>query len=248
MDKSVQITLIIVGAVLALALIGGFLFMNVIPTGNTVSAQGMSVVKATPDIVTVYFNVQTNGTTASEAKDKNAEIVDDAITELVKLGLERKDIVTENFNVYPDYSYDYRTGAQTSRGYIATHSIKVELASSDFDKVGGVIDAGVDAGALISYINFELSLEEQNKLKAEALKLAGEDARLKAEATAEGLDKSLGRLVSVSSSNFDYYPWQIYRNADMMSSGVAEAKVATTSIQPGQQEVTASINVVYKIK
>lgn len=244
MDNSIKITLIVVSAVVVLVLIGIFAFMQIMP-GNTISAQGASQIKATPDLVTVYFSVQTRGATASEAKDKNSEIVDNAITNLIKIGIERKDIVTENFNVYPEY--DYSSSSQRIKDYQTTHSIKIELSTSNTNKIGEVIDAGVDAGSLVSYINFELSQEKQNQYKAEALKLASEDARIKAESTASGLGKTLGRLVSVSSSNFDYYPWPIYRN-DAMMVGASEAKSATTSIQPGKQDITASVSVVYKIR
>ena len=77
MDKSVQITLIIVLGVL---LLGGMGFMYVNsknPTsGNTVSATGQSTIKAMPDLVTVYFNIESTAATSKEANDKNAKIVE----------------------------------------------------------------------------------------------------------------------------------------------------------------------------
>ena len=101
---------------------------------------------------------------------------------------------------------------------------------------------------MLSYINFELSTQKQNEYKAQALEMAGQDARTKAQAIASGLDKRLGKLVSVSTSDFSYQPWNIYSaRADYSSGDVAEAKLAATNIQPGSQEVNARINVVYKI-
>jgi len=246
MDKSVQITLIIVAAFIVVVLIGVYSFFQIIPsTVNTINAQGMSQVKATPDIVTVYFSVESIGNTTKEATDKNSEIVDNVLTNLVKLGFERKDIVTENFNVYPEY--DWKNNQQTLKDYKATHNIKVEMPTLETGKIGDAIDAGVNAGALISYINFELTVAKQNEYKALALKQAGEDARIKADSVAAGLGKKVGKLVSVSVSDFNYYPWPIYRN-DMMVSGGAEAKQATTSIQPGQQDVNANVQVVFSLK
>jgi len=246
MDKSVQITLIIVIAIIAVVLIGVYSFFQIIPsTRNTINVQGMSQVKATPDIVTVYFSVESSGNTTKEATDKNSEIVDNVLTNLVKLGFERKDIVTENFNVYPEY--DWKNNQQTLKDYKATHNIKVEMSTSETGKIGDAIDAGVNAGALISYINFELTVAKQNEYKALALKQAGEDARIKADSVASGLGKKVDKLVSVSVSDFNYYPWAVYRN-DMMVSGSAEAKMATTSIQPGQQDVNANIQAVFSLK
>ena len=243
MEKSVQITAIIVGAIVLLALIGIFVFYDL--KGSTITTTGTAEIKAVPDLITIYFNVQTTNLTAKDAKDANSEIVDNIITVLVKEGFERKDITTENYNIYPDYTWE--NNKQNFIGYKATQTLKVQLSAENKDKAGEVIDAGVDAGALLSYINFELTQESQNRYKAEALKLASEDAKLKAESIASGVGKTIGSLVSISDSTFDYNPWPIY----MESAGVADiaaAKTATTNIQPGEQTISAQVSAVFKIK
>lgn len=244
MEKSVKITLIIVSAIIVLALIGVFIFYNQ-KTGTSVTANGQAEIKANPDIVTVYFNVQTKGKDAKEAKDKNAEIVDNVITALLKKGFERKDIQTENFNIYPEY--DWSSGKQVEKGYTAYHSIRVEMPTSKTDKIGDVIDAGVDNGALVSYINFELSLEKQNEYKASALKKATENAKIQADSIASGLGKKVGKVISVSTNDFGYYPWRAYDNS-AGGAGVAEVKEAATSIQPSEQTINANVQVVFEIK
>ncbi|MDP2628292.1 MAG: SIMPL domain-containing protein [Nanoarchaeota archaeon] len=240
-SNSVLITLIIVVGIIFVSYIG---INSVNPTSNTVTGQGTATINVVPDLVAVYFAVQTNGDTSQEATDENSEIVDNLITELLKQGFSREDIETTGFNVYPDYSWN--NGVQKLNGYSATHNVRVKLSASETGKIGNVIDAGVGAGAGISYINFELSQEKQNEYKAEALKLAAEDAKLKAEAIAEGLGKDLGKLVSTSSSDFDYYPWMLYESAGAMDA--SEAKAATTNIQPGEQEISARVTAVFKLK
>ncbi len=246
MEKSVQITGIIVLGVVIVSLLGYTAFSSLVPsTSNTISANGEAQVEIVPDLVGVYFNVQTKGTTSQEATDSNAEIVDALIVNLVKQGFERKQIQTQNFNVYPSYTYVNRN--RVSDGYQATHAIKVELSTEDATKIGIVIDAGVDAGAGISYINFELSPEKQKEAKAEAIKLAAEDAKIRAESIAEGLGKHLGSLVSTSDSNFNYNPWRLYESMDA-NGGAAEAKAATTNIQPGDQTIYANVRAVFRIR
>ena len=246
MEKSVKITLIISAVILILALIGVFITLKFAPVTNTVTANGMASIKVAPDLVTVYFNIETNGTTASEAKDKNSEISNKFNAAIVKLGFDESIIQTQGYNIYP--WQEWINGKMVDKGYKASNQLKIELSSEDISKAGDVIDAGVDAGALISYINFELSQEKQNEYKAQALKQAGEDARTKAEATAMGLGKTLGKLVSVSTSEFNYYPWSVYSNmGGIMATEVADAKRAT-SITPGNQEVSAQINTVWALK
>lgn len=245
LEQGTQIALIVVSAIVVLTLIGTYIFFQVNPsTANTVTINGIGDIKATPDLVTVYFTVQTNGTTAEDAKDQNSVIVDNVITALVKQGFERKDITTDSFSIYQDYSWN--GNKQIPLGYKATHNIKVELSSAQTDKIGSVIDAGVDAGASINYINFELSQAKQNELKAQALTQATQDARTKADAIASGLGKTIGKIVSVSSNEFNYRPYPLY--SAMAGSTAEDAKVATTNIQPGQQDVSATVTVVYALR
>jgi len=245
METSVKITSIIVGAILVVALVAGLIYWNVNAPKNTLEVSGQSVVKAMPDIVSVYFSVETLGADAQTAKDNNSAIVDKVIVNLLKIGLERKDIVTENFNIYEDFVWE--NNRQRSRGFKAVHSLKVQLASDKMDKVGDVIDAGVDGGARISYINFELSQEKENEYKALAFKNAAEDARIKAESIATGLGKSIAKdPVSVSVQEFGYMPWRVFGQEGVMVSA-AEAKSAATSIQPGERDVSGNVVVVFKL-
>lgn len=243
MQKSVQITSIIVAGIVLVALIG-FMFFNSTVPQNTINVQGYSEISALPDLVAVYFNVETKGITSSEATNKNSEIVDNLIANLVSEGLDKKEIQTQNFNVYPEY--DYVGGTRKEKGYVATHSLRVEMPSEESSKIGKVIDAGVNAGAGISYINFELSSENQNKYKAEAMKLAAQDATTKANSVAEGFGKKAGKLVSVSVSEWGYYPWNVYSGSGKSEDAVM-AREASTSIQPSEQTITATVSAVFKI-
>lgn len=244
MEKSVQITLIIVVAVIILAGIGIYLFMSN-STSNTISVNGQGIEKVTPDLITVYFNVDTKGTTSKEADDKNSLIVNKLKDAIVALGFGEDELKTQNYNIYPDYDYN----TQKITGYRATHSLKIEFSTSEQSKIGDVIDAGANAGAGISYINFELSPSLEQQYKTKAIKTASDDARVKAEAIAQGFNKRLGRLVSVSLDQYNYYPTRLY---DSSSSGTApsaeSAKVAVQSITPSEQDVTASVTAVYKLR
>jgi len=245
METSVKITFIIVGAILAVALIAGAIYWNVNAPGNNLEVLGQATVKAAPDLVSVYFNVETSGATAQEAKDSNSEIVESVTDNIIKMGLVREDLTTENFNIYEDFVWE--NGRQRSKGFKASHSLKVQLLADKISKVGEVIDAGVDGGARISYINFELSQEKENEYKALAYKNAAEDARIKAESIAAGLGKSVDKdPVSVSVQEFGYRPWPIYASAGM-ESDVAGAKAAVTSIEPGEKDVSGQVSVVFRL-
>ena len=108
MDKSVQKTWIIVGGILV-ALLLVFAFVNNFANPRTISSTGTSTIEVLPDFVVVYFSIDTKGTTANEASNKNSKIVDDMKAALLLEGITEKEIKTINFNVYPNY--DYRSGS-----------------------------------------------------------------------------------------------------------------------------------------
>lgn len=245
MEKAVKITLIISVAVL-LIVFGGITYVKSIlaPVSNTVSAIGESKIKVVPDVTSVYFFVETKDKSAETTKNNNNVIYNKITSALLISGIDEKDISTEQFSVNENFEWD---GTQSVKnGFIAQHYAKVNL--KDVDKAGKVIDAVVDNEGRINYINFELSQEKQNSYKTDALKLASEDARKKAESIANGLGKSLGSLVSVQTDEFNYNPWPIFAARDSGIMKKAVVKEAVSNINPSEKDVTARVVVVYKIK
>lgn len=249
MDKennAIFITAIISAVVLIVAVVGITTFKQTSSPDyeDTVNVEGIATIKSMPDLVGVYFTIETKAETAQEAKNANSEILNKLISDLTSSeGFEREDIATENFNVFENYNW--KDGERENDGFKATHQVSVKVNATDSARIGRVVDIGVDAGAGISYINYELSQESQNKYKAEAMKLAAKDARVKADSVALGFEKKLGDLVSVQVSDFNYYPWRAY--GGMMDEG-ASLKSAVSNIQPSEQEVTARISATFKLK
>jgi len=242
-DNSVKITgIVVVGVLLVVWMLMGLI--SSFSPYETIKVDGVSSVSVVPDEVAVYLSVETLEDSADLAKDANAEIVADVKAALIDVGFSREDFETRNFNIYEQF--DWNNDERESIGFRATHSIVVRMSSDDESMIGAAIDAGVDNGALLSSVNFELSQSLENEYKAKALKAAAEDAKIKGEAVAEGLGMGLGKVVSTSSSNFNYGTWKVY-DLSVESQAVGGAGVAT-NIQVGEQEVSASISVTYKIK
>ena len=244
-NQAIAITSIISAVVLVIALVS--LFTGGASANNSVTVEGISTIDATPDLMTVYYNIETKGDTSAEAKNANEVIYNKLVVQLAIEGFVSSELKTQYYNIYPNYIWNENEG-QTQDGYIASHSLKLELSSEEFDKISDIIDAGVNAGAGVSSINFELSQELQNQYKAEALELASQDAKVKAEAVASGFNKQVGRLISVQVSDFGYYPWNIYAAEDSSVAGSEGAKAATASITPGEQEITARVTATYKLR
>lgn len=246
-NHAIVITSIIAGAVIVVALLAMFVFVPMFSTSNTMTVDGTSTIQVMPDLVAVYFNIQTNGTTSSAANDANNIIYNQLKSTLLAMGFNDSEIGTDSYSIYPNVIYN-NNGISTNNGSIATHSVKLEFSANDTDKLSAVIDAGANAGAGISTIDFELSPALQNQYKAQALQLASQDAKTKADAVAAGFGKSTGVLVSVSVSNFNYMPLGIYAASGsspaMDNSG---AKQATMNLAPTTQDVTADVSATYRL-
>ncbi len=252
-NNAIIITSIIAGVVLIIALLALNTFNSVVPSSkNSVTVQGTSTIKAMPDLVSVYITIQTNGSTSAEATTENTKIYDNLVEELILAGFEEQDLKTESFSVYENSYWDSKDQRSKKDGYIANHYLKVELESEDMNKVSKVVDAAVKAEAGISYINFELSRSSQNEYKAQALKQASEDAMIKADSIASGFNKEVGKLISVQTSDFGYYPWNVYSARSVggayMEEDAVMAKEAAMSIQPGEEEIYASVTATFQIK
>ncbi len=172
---------------------------------NTISATGTAETKVMPDEASVYLSIETLKDTADASKNENSLISDRVMSSLNEIGIRDKEIETLNYNIYPEY--DWSNNQQKLKGYKATNSLKIK--TKDFDLLGKIIDAGVNAGAnRVESIQFELSTEREASAKKDALESASRDAKEKAEAIASGLNIRLGKIVSVSAQ--DYY-YQQYR-------------------------------------
>ena len=239
-------TIIVVLALLLIVAGGLFLKGNLgfVEKGEktTITTQGQSEITTNSDFVSVYILIETLNNSAQVAKDENARISDDILTGLIKLGLERKDIETVNYNIYE--SYKWEGNQQKKEGFKVSNSLKLKI--KDNNLIGRAVDVVIDNKGLVQNINFEISKETENTLKKEALTKAAQDAREKAEALAEGSRAKLGKLVELSTEDFFYNPYPIYARAEADDVNVLEK--AVTNIQPRELTVTGNVKAVYEIR
>lgn len=238
MDNKIWIGIVVV----AIVLVAGYLVYG---SGPTVSAQGYASIKVVPDEVTVNVNVETHNKTLKDAQEVNKQISDALLFELVKIGYDKDELKFVNFYAGPEY--DWSNGKQDLKGYYVTQQLVVK--TKDVGKVPSIVDAVIQSGALVSYINFEISQDKQNEYQNQAIEEASRNAREKAESKARGQGKSLGRLVSLGDENYNYGgPMPLYsaKMADV-SAANAEARSVAVNLAPNEQEVTASVTARYKL-
>lgn len=236
---------LVIGIVaLCLIIAGGYLYVTSQPT---VASQGYATVEAVPDKVSVYFVLESHNASQQASQEHTILLRNDLVRALVAKGFSEEEIQFSGFSSYPEY--DWSSGQQKLLGYVTREDVTLSIDS--FDRVSNAVSAGISAGAYVSSINLELSTEKQNEYKIQALEDASKDARTKAAAQAAGLGRSLGGLVSVQSQDYQYYPAPYYQRADFsVGSDVKEeaaAQDAALSVSPRPLDVTASVQVVYRL-
>ena len=206
-------------------------------TTNTVTASGAGTAQAAPDTAEMSFGVTTMSANAKSALDEASKVAEQIASAVKKQGVADEDIQTQDVSVYPQ-TVD-QDGKQVITGYQASLSVRVKVR--DIAKLGEVISAANAAGANnISGPTF--TIDDPAPARAEAIDEAVADARKSAEAMAEAAGKSVGEVLSMSSSDVGMVSGPMYSEADM--AGAAK----DVPIEPGQLDISASVVVVFELK
>ncbi len=217
---------------------------------------GEGEVVAVPDVAEFTFSVITQGGTDIASLQKtNTDKTNTAIDFVKSEGVDAKDIKTQSYNLEPRYQYYDCSSVYLEDGrprpcpppeivgYTVTQTVLVKVR--DFSKAGGILGGVVDAGAnSVSQLNF--TIDDDEKVLAEAREEAIEKAKEKAEAIAEAAGFSVGRLLSISESGV--YPRAVYYAKDMVYGMGGGEAAAAPSIEPGSQEVTVNVTLTYEIR
>jgi len=200
---------------------------------RTVSTSGVAIVRSAPDEALVTLGVHTDAPSAEEAMQANADRMEDVIRALLDAGLDQDDLATSTISLYPRWN---DTGSEVV-GFTAENQITATV--TNLDRVGAIIDGGVQAGAnLAGGITFRVS--NDNEAADRALTEAVADAKRKAELLASTGDDELGVVLSITESGSSYPPPVFYGEAG------AAVDMATPILTP-TLETQVSVNVVWSL-
>ena len=214
---------------------------------DTISVSGSALIKSAPDTAYVYVGISTLRPTALEAQQVNANVINNMTDALMSLSSVRVEkIETDQFSIQEEREYVPNPKENESNwrslGYRATHIVKIKI--SDTERAGTIIDVALASGANnVDHVSFELSDTARQQVTNEALKEASQVAKAKAQSTTGALGVKLGKITSISTSGTGYYPYNVYKNSDMMG-----AAAAPTTVAPSDVTVSADVSVTYLIE
>lgn len=203
------------------------------PTRPTLSVEGTGEANAAPDQATVAIGITTHAADAAKAQNDNAWTAAQIQNAIAALGIDAKDIQTQNYSFRPTYRTEENRRSEIN-GYTVDNTVLVCVR--DIKLTGKVVDAALSHGANeISSLSFTAS--DARALRKVALKNAIADARDKADIIAQGLGKRIVGIQTVS-ENTGYPETRRYVGNMMLA-----AKDAATPIQPGSLTLTANVHI-----
>jgi hypothetical protein len=213
-----------------------------VQTGAVAGADGITAVgtgtaDVVPDIADWSFGVQSDAPTAAAALAANASAMRGVIGALRNAGIAKDDIRTDEVSLYPQTSSDGRT----ITGYNASNTVTATLR--DLGKAGHMVDAAVGAGANnVSGPNLRPS--DTDGAYRQAVDQAFDDARAHAEAIAAKAGVSLGAPLAIVEGG-GYAPVPAYYDSAATLNAAGAPEVAP--VEPGKQQVSASLTVTFAI-
>ncbi len=240
MKKSMLLVVVSLVAMFVLAACGTTNVTNTVQQVRTISAQGNGFVYIVPDIAYINVGVRVDADEVSEALAANNVQANAIADALAALGVDKADIQTSNFNVYP--MQDWGPDGQISRKYYVVENT-VFVTVRDLTKLGNLLDTVVSSGAnTINGISFDV--QDKSAAEAEARDKAIADARLEAEAIAAASGITLGDIQTVNV----YTSGVVTPMYESKGIGGAMAYDAAAPISAGQLKVSADANIVFEIK
>lgn len=231
------------------------------PEARIITVSGEGRISVAPNKVVTVIQIETKDLTVPVSQQKNAEIVSGVRKELLKQGLEEKQIQTTSYDLHavnrcemvctltnPTCNPWEKVCNSIFEGYLTLHTISFE--SYDVNNVGKLLDSVILAGATrINSVTLTLKDETKKELKKQLLAEAGQEAKEKAGILASSTDSRLGQLHSLSESvSFPVRDYYGMTGGSVASLGSLGASYAQTTVSTGELDVTATITASFEVE
>ncbi len=202
----------------------------------TVDAQGK--VAAKPDVAVTTMGMIAEGKTVAEAQEKNSAVMNSLLEKLKGLGIEKADIQTTNYNIYPQYNYTERNGRELL-GYEVSQQVTVKIR--DLDRAEQVLALAGEVGANnVSGVQF--TVDDREMYKAEARDLAMQKIAEKAAMLSNTLGVRLKEVVAYNEYEAGSGDIPMYKAMEGMGGG------AVPAVEAGSMDVVMNVQVTFEIR
>lgn len=210
--------------------------------GTTLSVTGNGTVLVESDLAIVTVGVQETSKDVLEAQSTVNEKIAAIKQALLDAGVEESSINTDSINIYANY--DYSDNTEVIVGYTARNSLSVR--TTDMDNVGSLIDAAFVAGAN-TLDNVQFTVQDDTQAREQALTMAVEDARRKADVLASAAGLQVASIESISEGGVSVYDSMRNYAADTVMAA-EESGGAGTLVQAALVSVDATVSMEFELQ
>lgn len=204
---------------------------------RTITVVGDGSVTVTPDQAVLSMGTQASADSATDALRSVNVTTAELVAALKAGGVAAQDIATSSLSVYPE---------RHRRTDVTTYSASTQVTAvvRDLTELGPLIDAAARAaGNNLEIHGLEVRVADREEALGEAREAALANAEKRVTEYAAGIGASVGAVTQISELGA---PNPIsdsgaYLNADMMESA------GSFALEPGSQELTAQVSVVYAL-
>jgi hypothetical protein len=205
---------------------------------RTIAVSGHGSVDVTPDIAHLEMGAQATAPTSQEALDQVGTKSRALVDSLKALGIAARDIQTSGLNLWPQYD----NNGQQITGYQG--SVSVSVTARDLDSLGTVID-GVSAlvGDNLTLGGIWFDYDDPEAVMAEARTAAIANARERAAQYAAAAEAEVGDILRIDETvSGGPVPFEEFGRF-----AADEAAAAEVAIEPGRQELSVDVSVVFEM-
>ena len=210
--------------------------------GTTLSVTGNGTVLVESDLAIVTVGVQETSKDVLEAQSTVNEKIAAIKQALLDAGVEESSINTDSINIYANY--DYSDNTEVIVGYTARNSLSVR--TTDMDNVGSLIDAAFVAGAN-TLDNVQFTVQDDTQAREQALTMAVEDARRKADVLASAAGLQVASIERISGGGVSVYDSMRNYAADTVMAA-EESGGAGTLVQAALVSVDATVSMEFELQ
>lgn len=165
---------------------------------KTITVRGVGTASVKPDFITVTLNIVSKDKEYSKSVENANKRIGLLQNSVVSSGFAKEDLKTLSFNVRTNYegeTDEHGRYRNVFAGYVCNYTLKLSF-DMDAKRLAETLTAISDSGADAEF-SIKFTVKDPEKISAELLKSAAENARQKAEVLCEASGATLGALLKI---------------------------------------------------
>ena len=239
---------LLIAGVYLLATMNDFLRSKTMQVGRgelpapTITVNGMGKVSGKNDIAMTTIGFSNIDKDVATAQANNDKVMSQVMKDLKGLGIAERDLTT-GYSISAQYDYPAEKSPQL-RGYEVSQSVAVKIR--DLNKISAVLALAGKYGANeVGGLSF--TIDDAEKMRAEARGKALEDAKIKAYKLADNLGMRLVEIVAYNEyqgGGDDYYMFKNYPSA---AGALMEKSAPISPVSSGSTDVEMNVSITYAV-